>query len=254
MKPATPPLIGITADNLDNTAASGRYELGVGYSRAVAAAGGLAVLLPHELDGVPGYVSRCDGFILTGGVDPDTSSLPAGWPGHAPTHVRARVMDAGRQAFELALLAELDRAKPEAPLLGVCLGMQLLALHHGGTLNQYLPDTHPSEVVERHRRADHAVEVTVADSVLPRPGVDDSDTIHSNHQQVVAEAGGLRVVAVAEDGIIEAIDAPSLPFRLGVQWHPERPTANGESGPLGPALIARFVEAAITWAQRENKT
>lgn len=238
------PLIGITVDNLENTAASGRYELGVGYSRAVAAAGGLAVLLPHELGCVSQYVSRCDGLILTGGVDPDTSTLPKDWPGHAPTHPKARVMDPARQAFELALLQEIDRTKPEAALLGVCLGMQLLALHHGGTLNQYLPDTHTRELVERHRRADHAVRVTVGDSVLPVPGDGASAMIHSNHQQVIATAGDLRVVAVAEDEMIEAIDDPTRPFRLGVQWHPERPTASGDNGPLGGALIARFVEAA----------
>lgn len=236
------PLIGITLDNLDNTAASGRYDVGTGYSAAVADAGGVPVLLPHELGLVSEYVARCDGFILTGGVDPDTAALPADWPGHAPTHGRARVMDPGRQAFELALLAEIDRTKPQAAFLGVCLGMQLLTLHHGGTLNQYLPDTHPANVVERHRRADHAVAVTVADSALTPPGPDDNDVIHSNHQQVIDEVGRLRVVALAEDGLIEAVDDPARPFCLGVQWHPER----GDGGPLSRGLIHCFVAAAGT--------
>lgn len=234
-----PPLIGITADNLDNTGASGRYELGLGYARAVAAAGGVPVILPHELTCVGDYVARCDGFILTGGVDPNTEKLPGDWPGHAPLHPKARVMDPTRQAFELTLLAEIDRQHYAAPLLGVCLGMQLLTLRHGGTLNQYLPDTHPQQVVERHREADHAVEVTVPDSVLNIPAADDSDVIHSNHQQVIESAGGLRIVAVAEDGIIEAVDDPTRPFRLGVQWHPER----GDQGPLSRGLIAGFVGA-----------
>ncbi|MEO0514705.1 MAG: gamma-glutamyl-gamma-aminobutyrate hydrolase family protein [Planctomycetota bacterium] len=233
----TKPLIGITLDNLDNTAASGRYDVGIGYSRAVADAGGVPMLLPHELGLVGEYVARCDGFILTGGVDPDTAALPADWPGRGPTHPKARVMDPARQAFELALLAEIDRAKPQAALLGVCLGMQLLTLHHGGTLNQYLPDTHPAEVVQRHRQADHAVTVTVADSVLPKPGPNDHAVIHSHHQQAIQDAGELRVVATAEDGIIEAVDDTRRPFRLGVQWHPER----GDDGPLSHGLIRRFV-------------
>ncbi|MEM8737456.1 MAG: gamma-glutamyl-gamma-aminobutyrate hydrolase family protein [Planctomycetota bacterium] len=235
----TRPRIGITVDNLENHAASGHYEVGIGYSRAVAEAGGVPVLLPHEPGLAGAYVTGCDGVILTGGVDPDTSTLPADWPGHAPLHPRARVMDPRRQAFELALLTEIDRIKPEAALLGVCLGMQLLALHQGGTLNQYLPDTHPSEVVERHRQADHAVVVTVADSVLPRPSPGENRFIHSHHQQVIDRVGAMRVVAVAEDGIIEAIDDPGRPFRLGVQWHPER----GDHGPLSRGLITRFVQA-----------
>lgn len=236
------PLIGITLDNRDNSTASGRYELGLGYSQAVAQAGGLPVLLPHELNLVGEYVQRCDGFILTGGVDPDTSALPADWPGHAPTHAKARVMDPGRQAFELALLAQIDLAKPQAALLGVCLGMQLLTLHHGGTLNQYMPDTHPQEVLDRHRLADHAVTVTVADSVLPQPTSQDNDVIHSNHQQAIDHPGRLRVVATAEDGIIEAVDDPTRPFRLGAQWHPER----GDDGPLSRGLIARLVQASAS--------
>ena len=69
----------VVGEARDNAAASGRYDVGTGYSRAVAEAGGLPVLLPHELDRVPDYVARCDGFILTGGVDPDTARNVIGW-------------------------------------------------------------------------------------------------------------------------------------------------------------------------------
>ncbi len=251
-----PPLIGITLDNVDNTAASGRYEAGVGYSAAVTRAGGLPVLLPHEPERVGDYVALCDGLVLTGGVDPDTAALPADWPGCEPVHPSARLMDPRRQAFELALLAEMDRAKPDAPLLGICLGMQLLALHHGGRLNQYLPDTHPPEVVARHRQADHAVRVVVEDGVLAlgspaTPGGGQplrrragsgaawGHVIHSHHQQAIADAGFLRVAAVAEDGIIEAVDDPARPYRVGVQWHPER-----SDGALNRGLFERLVDAA----------
>jgi putative glutamine amidotransferase len=233
------PRIGITVDNRDKTLTSGRYDVGVGYSRAVAAAGGLPLLLPHEPGGIDGYVEVCDGLILTGGVDPDTAALPREWPGHAPLHPQARVMDPGRQRFELALLDRWESAKPASPFLGICLGMQLLALRHGGRLNQYLPGTHPATVVERHRLADHAIDVLVDDSPLPRC----DRPILSNHQQAISDAGRLRVTAVAEDGIIEAVDDPAHPFRLGVQWHPERPWENNDH-PLGHGLIARFVAAS----------
>lgn len=230
------PLIGITVDNLENTAASGRYDVGIGYGRAVSDAGGTPLLLPHELTCVETYAALCDGLILTGGVDPDTSALPTDWPGHAPLHPQARRMDPTRQAFELAMLEAWETAKPDGAVLGVCLGMQLLTLRHGGVLNQYMPDTHPEEVVNRHRKASHAIRVPVDDSVLQA----DSRLIVSHHQQAIADAGRLRVVATAEDGIIEAVDDPSHPFRLGVQWHPER----GDDGPLSRGLIRRLVLAA----------
>lgn len=232
----TRPLIGITVDNLDNAAASGRYELGTGYSRAVADAGGVPVLLPHEPAAIGEYVARCDGLIFTGGTDPDTAALSTDWPGHAPMHAQARVMDPGRQAFELTLLDAWETTKPQAALLGVCLGMQLLTLRHGGVLNQFLPDTHPADVTDRHRDNYHPVNVIADDGVLPAT----DDRVKSNHQQAIADAGRLRVVATAEDGIIEAVDDPQHPFCLGVQWHPER----GGQDPLSHGLIARFVNAA----------
>ena len=234
------PLIGITVDNVGNTAATGKYELGAGYGRAVADAGGVPVLLPHEPAAIGDYVSRCDALILTGGTDPDTAALPADWPGRAPMHPQARKMDPGRQAFELGLLEAWETAKPAGPLLGVCLGMQLLSLRHGGVLNQFLPDTHPAEVTDRHRDRFHPVRVCVSDSVLPAS----DDAVKSNHQQAIADAGRLRVVATAEDGIIEAVDDPKRPFCLGVQWHPERGTPDGDAGPLSHGLIARLVATA----------
>ena len=127
------PVIGITVDNRDNTATSGRYESSIAYSRCVAQAGGLPVLLPHEPDLVDRFVDLCDGFVLTGGVDPRTEAFSQ------PTHPRARPMDQHRQAFELALLAAMDE-QPQKPVLGVCLGMQLMALWVGGTLHQHLSD------------------------------------------------------------------------------------------------------------------
>ncbi|MEM9881396.1 MAG: gamma-glutamyl-gamma-aminobutyrate hydrolase family protein [Planctomycetota bacterium] len=234
------PVIGITADNAENTAASGRYEVGAGYAAAVAAAGGVPMVLPHETVAIDRYVNLCDGLLLSGGVDPDTAALPAGWPGREATHGAARVMDAGRQAFELALLDRWESAKPRAALLGVCLGMQWMALRAGGRLEQFMPETRPADVVARHRRSDHALRVTAGDSVLRPPGRD--VTVHSNHQQAVADPGRLRVVAVCpDDGVIEAVDDPARPYRLGVQWHPERMTADS---PLGWSVVAGLVEAA----------
>ena len=67
-------------------------------------------------------------------------------------------------------------------------------------------------------------------------------TVVSSHRQAVDDPGSMRILATADDGVIEAIDipAPERRFYLGVQWHPER----GGEGPLNRGLIRTFVEAA----------
>jgi putative glutamine amidotransferase len=231
------PVIGITLDNRDNTADSGRYEVGVGYSRAVAAAGGAPVLLPHEPNAIADYLALCDGFVFTGGVDPDTTAFGQ------PTHPKARVMDRARQTFELALLDALDPTPH--PVLGVCLGMQLMALRAGGTLDQYLPDTHPPDVVRRHQKAEHVVTIDADDAVLPRT----TATIHSNHQQAVTDPGSMRSIARCDGDIIEAIDDPARGkrFYVGVQWHAERAPSH-DQGPLNLGLFGLLVRACASTA------
>jgi len=232
------PVIGITLDNRDNTADSGRYEVGVGYSRAVAAAGGTPVLLPHEPDAIADYLALCDGFVLTGGVDPDTTAFGQ------PTHPRARVMAASRQRFELALLQALDET--EHPVLGVCLGMQLMALRAGGSLNQYLPDTHPPDIVQRHQKTEHDVTIEADDAALPRT----TATVHSNHQQAVTTPGSMRILARCDGDIIEAIDDPDRGkrFYVGVQWHPERAPAagKGDNDPFNLGLFKLLTGACAS--------
>ena len=231
------PTIGITLDNKENTAASGVYECGVGYSQCVARAGGVPVLLPHEVELVPRYIELCDGFILTGGVDPRMEQF-----GEA-TDTRARKMAERRQAFELALIEALQPL-PEKAVLGVCLGMQLMTLHAGGKLNQFLPDT--LKEPEIHQKCNrHTVRVIVPTSAAYGEGdrgIDaaSSDTVVSSHRQAMATPGRLRLIATANDDVIEGVDDPSRPFYVGVQWHPER----GGEGTLSQGLIDRLVQAA----------
>jgi len=240
------PLIGISVDNYKNTASSGKYEVSAAYSRCVAAAGGVPVMLPHEPGLAEQFLMTCSGIVLTGGVDPRTEAFDQ------PTHPRARPMDPGRQAFELSLLAVSDK-HPHKPVLGVCLGMQLMALRAGGRLDQYLPETLANPQLHQHDNR-HPVTLQATDSVLVETPLGTQDAVVvSNHQQAVAAgcttdqggqgrartAGTLRIVATAPDGVIEAIDDPARGFYLGVQWHPER----GGSGLLNQGLFDRLVEA-----------
>ena len=234
----TRPLIGITIDNVENDIASGRYESNVAYSRAVVEAGGLPLLLPQEVELAAQYADLCDGLILTGGDDARTEGFGV------PAHPQARCIEPRRQTFELALLDALEK-KPQRPVLGVCLGMQMMALHAGGRLNQHLPDTHANAVEEHQNNQRHSVVIGItASAMLPLPDgvplsgeVLASQTVVSSHHQAVEDAGRLRIIATSTDGVIEAIDDPARLFYLGVQWHPER-----SEGLFNLGLIRRFVE------------
>ncbi|MDX1681957.1 MAG: gamma-glutamyl-gamma-aminobutyrate hydrolase family protein [Phycisphaeraceae bacterium] len=223
------PLIGITADNRDNTADSGQYEIATAYANAVADAGGVPVILPHQPDLAEDYVQRMAGLVLTGGVDPDTESFGES------LHPRARPMDPTRQAFELALIRAAHQ-RDDRPVLGVCLGMQLMALDAGGRLDQYLPDT----LANPGHHADDTRHGLVPGHRLPTWWPEKTGEVVSSHQQAVADPGELNVIARAADDVIEAVNDPDHPFYVGVQWHPER----GGEGPVNRGLFRALVNAA----------
>ncbi len=231
------PLIGITLDRVETEAYKhGAYQIGPFVVRAVAAAGGVPVLMAVDPDLAWDYAETCHGFVFTGGLDPDTAAFGE------PMHPKARKMDPQRQAFELTLLDALAE-RPGKPVFGICLGMQMMALHAGGSLNQYMPETH-DDPAAHHKGADHPIKVTVTDAVITPGDAEGHEPIHSSHQQAVSDPGRMRVVAIAEDGTIEAIDGKPTDadrFYLGVQWHPER----GGDGPLNLGLFRRLISAAL---------
>jgi putative glutamine amidotransferase len=230
------PLIGITVDRAETEEyRHGAYQIGPFVARAVAAAGGVPVLMAVDPDLAGDYAETCHGFVFTGGLDPDTSAFGE------PMHPQARKMDPQRQAFELMLLDALAE-RPGKPVLGICLGMQMMALHAGGRLNQYMPET-LDDPAAHQKGADHPIRVTVTDALIAPADADGHEPIHSSHQQAVSDPGRMRVVAIAEDGTIEAIDGAPVNmerFYFGVQWHPER----GGDGPLNLGLFGRLVSAA----------
>ncbi len=227
------PLVGITLDvRKDDEHPDGALRSGVFTCRSVESAGGVPVLMAPQPKLAGHYAQLCDAVVFTGGHDPDTA------PFGEPMHPKARMIDPVRQAFELALLDALAK-RPDVPVLGICLGMQMMALHAGGKLNQYMPDTHDDPAAHQDG-ASHTVTVTKDDSVI-KPS---DDPVYSWHQQAVADPGKMRVVAVTEDETVEAIDGlPMDPdrFYLGVQWHPER----GGDGPFNQGLFRLLVEAAV---------
>jgi putative glutamine amidotransferase len=230
------PIIGITVDTHDKP---NQYESPCGYSISVERAGGLPILLPYKADPslVPAYLDLCDGIILSGGNDIDPATYD-----DAPYHPKAAPIDPLRQRFEMALLAEIERRR--LPVLGICLGSQMMNVYRGGSLHQHLPDIertgkleHGKLEVGRYPRHDVTV---LADSLLGQTIGKTDVSANSSHKQAVKTVGrGLRVVATSPDGVIEATEDDSFPLWLGVQWHPERISDEAEHLKLFQLLVDR---------------
>ena len=221
MAHSTRPRIGITADIARDEHGRARHQVRATYIDAVIAAGGLPIILPADANLRTELIAAVDGVIMIGGDDVDTRPLGI------PLHTQAKVMDAARQVADFALLKQLD-ATPEMPVLGICLGMQLMGVHHGAELIQHLGDQLPDS--DRHRNDyQHMVTSSLGDGLVA-----------SSHHQALGSAAHLEVIGVSDDGVIEAIRDAARPFYVGVQWHPERT----EDKTMGLGVIRRLVDAA----------
>jgi len=208
------PVIGITV-SID---ASGKLRPATevlfvrrSYARAVAAAGGLPLLVPPDAD--PAEVARlCDGFVISGGAD-----LPASFEAALASVPNAE--NADRVAWDRRLLDGVHALG--RPLLGVCYGMQLLNLHHGGTLMTDIAARVPAPLDHGGdgRASEHDVIVARESALFDALGPS-AQVCSRHHQAIDRVARGFRAVATAPDGVVEAIEADDT-SALGVEWHPE---------------------------------
>jgi putative glutamine amidotransferase len=222
---------------LDLHAGRGRYEQPRAYADAVAAAGGLPLPIPCGDPSLAAeYLALCDGLLVAGGdfdIPPERYG-EARRPGCGPSRPE-------RTAFEEAMVSAALAAG--LPVLGICGGMQLLAVVRGGSLHQHLPDdlglSHeqqpPKDVPS------HVVEIGPG-SVLERLVGSEPLRVNSTHHQAVSRPGnGVAVSGWAPDGVVEAIEIEGLRFALGVQWHPE---AMAQREPRQLAIVEGLVRAA----------
>lgn len=187
------------------------------YFEAVNKAGGIAVLLPPQpVDAsiASAVLEGLDGLIITGGKDVD----PARY-GQA-AHPETDEPRPDRDAWEDALLtAAIEK---ELPFLGICRGAQLMNVALGGTLHQHLPEVVGSTRYNLGHGEFAQNEVTVEGSTLASL-IGGSVVGRSYHHQAIdVVADGLVVTARSDDGTIQAVELPSVPFGVGVQWHPEQ--------------------------------
>lgn len=218
------PVIGVTLDSEPPTqpGAGGYsrfpwYAIRQNYMDMIAACGGLPVGLGHDTAGAAAMVARLDGLVVTGGafdVPPDLYGAP---------EVHASVQTKPRRTRAEAALVKAAMARG-LPILGICGGMQLLAVLLGGTLVQHIPDSYPAALAHEQPNprdeAGHDVYI-MAGTQLARLVGTDRMAVNSSHHQAVRDAGRGAICARAPDGVVEALELPGYPFCIGVQWHPE---------------------------------
>ena len=200
------------------------------YADAVTSTGGIPILLPpvDEPGAADVVVARLDGLVISGGADVDPAAYGA------EPHERTANWRPDRDAWEAALLTAAEARG--IPVLGVCRGMQLMAVHAGGVLDQHTPD------LVGHEEHSPGGDVYGMVKVSTEPGsrvaglVGDTLEVSCHHHQSVRTHPGFEASAWAADGTLEAMEATGDRFCVAVQWHPETASDVG--------LLAGLVRAA----------
>ncbi len=226
------PIVLVTADL--NAAKDGdsdqEFSLRTNYVHALSQAGAMPMVLPCTLDGLEDVLQLADGVVITGSA-----------PG---VEVAAQRVEFERRLVALCLDAGL-------PLLGICHGMQLIGEHLGGhivrddplltaTVTPHIPAAvadvlaHDVTLIEGSTLASWAKEIRVP--------------VNSLHRHALKYGGQYRVAAMADDGVVEAIEGIVDGFCLGVQWHPEYLLTE-----LDRQLWLRFVASCVKHGSRRNR-
>ena len=210
------PIIGVLAeiDNEMNTRVQNPYIY------AIEASGGIPILLPYtgDCETVEHLVDICDGFFFTGGVDID--------PKRYGEDARESVRDIQEYRDEFEFRVFQSVIKTSKPILAICRGAQLVNIAFGGTLYQDIPSEVQTKISHRQTEPkfspSHEVRIIV-DTPLHKMMRAERIKANSFHHQAIKTLGkGLEIMAVADDGIIEAVYSSAGQYIRAYQWHPER--------------------------------
>ena len=219
-----------------------RFVLGSRYTDAVRKAGGVPLLLPatNDKDIIMSYLDRVDGVLLVGG--PDLHPKIYGDEEKLATVVTPPKL---RQEFDLAL-ARAAMSK-NIPLMGVCMGCQVINVAAGGTLYQDILEQVEGASVRHYRKIDpyyplHTVKISPDSLLYQIIGKQELEVNSAHHQSVLEPGKGLRATAFSEDGVVECIEAEDERFVLGIQWHPEAIQDRPDQLSLFRALVSAASE------------
>ena len=228
------PIIGLSTYGI---AHNEDFAIPAAYVQAILRAGGMPLLLPTAaVDTVDRWLDRIQGLVLIGGGDIDPACY-----GAAP-HDSIYNLDSDRDACEFALARGALASR--LPLLAICRGMQVVNVVSGGSLHRHLPEVFGEQVAHRlppRETTRHPVDVNADAHIVQAMGATRVTTVSWHHQAVDRLGAGLRPVAWAEDGVVEAIELDGHPSLLAVQWHPELSAADD---PTQQGLFDRLVALA----------
>ncbi len=238
------PIIGIAAMS-DHDAAglhAPRFSLNQSYNKAVMAAGGVPLMIPHveDIESLRELYEMLDGFMLPGGVDIHPRHY------NEEPHPKLDPTDDGMDWVEVTLLRWA--LEDDMPVFGICRGEQVLNVVMGGTLWQDLPSEYAT--VFDHRESfkrkirdylAHDVRIAPNSRLAEIAGATRVWVNTSHHQAIKRVAPGLIATAWSPDDLVEAVESPDHFFVMAVQWHPEEMVKKHE---WTLRLFQAFVEAA----------
>ena len=216
------PVIGITGNYGELTC-----KLAEGYYKSIVRAGGVPVIIPplSDTDVIINTLEHLDGLVLSGGADYDPH-----YAGEEPWPTLGTINEE-RDLPEL-LITQLAYNR-QIPILGICRGIQTLAMALGGHVRQDISDIqgHNHSQEEDRNITTHTVSIEKDSLLYSMYSGSPFSTSHSSsftidvnsfHHQAVDEPGPrFRIIARSDDNIIEAMESTEHKSIMGVQWHPE---------------------------------
>ncbi|MGI9140906.1 MAG: gamma-glutamyl-gamma-aminobutyrate hydrolase family protein [Gemmatimonadaceae bacterium] len=236
----TAPVVAVTASIRNEEPR--RVRLNAAYVTAIENAGLVPLVVPPLADPVAAdrILAAVDGLVLTGGEDVDPEYFGE------KAHPKLGTVSRARDATEIALISAARRLR--MPVLAICRGIQVINVECGGSLIQDISAqrsgalSHDGHGGSRNQ-ALHKVRIE-NDSILALATGATEIEVNSLHHQAIDRLGdGLRVTALAPDGIIEGVETTDDWWILAVQWHPEEMNHGSEPGSEPGPLFRAFAEA-----------
>ena len=243
---ASLPLIGLPCRNDRSAKYDGTpvHAQSVAYAQAIVRASGVPFLIPLNLPqpSLRRLYDLAAGILLAGGGDID----PSAYGGMMHETLRDIEPDRDRDEITITRWAMADRK----PLIGICRGIQVIAVAAGGSLIQDIPSEGPGLVLHKklrnaeQERPDedivHTISLAPSSRLARIVGAGTISVNSFHHQAVRAVPSPFEIVGHASDGVIEAIEHRDHPFLIGVQWHPELMPGSPVSA---AGIFSAFVQA-----------
>lgn len=231
------PIIGITAAHCNEELKTFPRQY---YVESIRKAGGIPCIVPpaHSQEDVNEVMNFINGLLLTGGGDIS--------PVYLQEPPRKGIGECFPERDKSEIMLTKSALRSNLPLLGICRGIQVLAVAAGGEIYQDIFSQN-SEAMEHRQTAPrqnswHEVKIS-EDSVLYHLIRETKVKVNSLHHQAVCKVPlGFKLNAVASDGIIEGMEKLNAKFCLGVQWHPESMIETEKHSIM---LFKGFIEACL---------